>query len=703
MKKTLTSLRGLCLTAALAAVQLATSAADATVPANLQVTLNGSLATLSWQRAGQTAVVAANDFEAAFLPEGWTQRTTNATDYRCSWFWYPTDDFKVFDDWTQLLGHGDRSALVYMDMGRHADKSYLQDEWLITPDIATGGYLDFYTYINPAVLEANYDEYFNDHYYVKLSRDGGNSWQVLWDARTDCSLVAGWHQVSIALGDCPAGSLVAFQALSDETDTTMPLHFSWGLDDISVSEGTTSQGSYYNVYLDGELLADHIQSLEFTDKSDKTVGSHTYTVTYVDAATGEESAAAEQTIEVGEASCPAPTNVTVNYEEGEDGTYDIYIAWQAPEGDRTPAYYNVYCNGKMAACWLEDLEFGNTGLARGVYEYTVTAVYEYPDGESEPVGDVVAVGTPYPATQLTADTENGLTTLTWQAPKASELTLAGYNVYRANMLLANCIQATTLTDATPAGIYTYAVEAVYTDGSVALPATAKVNGADKLTAIPYEQHFDGTLTPDDWQVENYSEDCDDAYNWRFDDWYLTQVSGEGFEGNYAAVESMNAGFVYVESGLVSPRFDTKVLNGGELNLDFDMDFVTEGESDVKLEYSIDKGETWFELEQLEGYSAYDLEGDATCAPVHKCIAVGDIAADGDIMFRWNYSAMWDGHLTIDNVRLSQPEGVGIEAINSNDATREVYSLNGTRLNTRTLPAGVYVVKTKNNNKKIVVR
>lgn len=732
MTNIFTSLRSLSLAAALTASLAATATADQTAPAGLQASVEGIKATLSWQRAGQTATLAANDFETALLPDGWTQRTTNDTDYRCSWFQYPTADFMQLDHWEQLLYKGDHSAIVYMDMGRHSDKPYTQNEWLISPDIATGGYLDFYTYINPAILEADADDDFKDHYYVKLSRDGGQTWLTLWDARKQCSPVAGWHQVSLALGSCPEGSLIAFQALSDEDDPTMPLHFTWGLDDISVSAGATTEGSYYRVYLDGQLLADHVQSLEYTDLTDKEEGSHTYSVTYVDAATGEETEAATQEITIGASQCNPPRNVRIETQlNEEDGTYDIMLAWDAPEGDRKPAYYNVYNNGIMAACWLEDLEFGNTGMARGVYNYTVSAVYELPDGESEAVGDCVAVGTPYPARNLTADTADGTTTLTWQAPKASDKTLAGYDVYRANTRLAACTLDTSLTDPTPEGVYNYAVKAVYTDGETALPATAKVRNGEALAEIPYEQTFDGQLTPDNWQVENFSEDCDDAYTWRFDDWFGTAVSGTGFDGNYAVAESMNAGFVYVESALVSPILNTEPLDGTELRLDYDMDFATEGESEVWLEYSLDRGETWEQFEQLQGYSVYDLDGQ-TCAPLHESHDITDIATGLDIMFRWNYTAMWDGHLAVDNVRVYQPNAVGVKtaragrlaiscaagriAVSSAGdpiAEAAVYTAAGAKVltlatgsataaaSTAALPAGVYVVKATAGKQKAI--
>ena len=102
-------------------------------PTNLQADIEGCKVSLSWQRGGGEALITHEGFEGDIFPsEGWETKRLNTTDYRCSWFRYPVEDFKELDNWEYYIKNGEGSAMVYMDMGYHDGIAYNQDEWHIT-------------------------------------------------------------------------------------------------------------------------------------------------------------------------------------------------------------------------------------------------------------------------------------------------------------------------------------------------------------------------------------------------------------------------------------------------------------------------------------------------------------------------------------------------------------------------------------------
>ena len=92
-------------------------------------------------------------------------------------------------------------------------------------------YLDLFYYIDPTILEYGIDENFPDHYYIKASYDKGETWEILWDARSEALPKTGWHELALPLkNDAPA--MVAFQGVSD---TQEMVHFLWAIDDVKIN------------------------------------------------------------------------------------------------------------------------------------------------------------------------------------------------------------------------------------------------------------------------------------------------------------------------------------------------------------------------------------------------------------------------------------------------------------------------------------
>ncbi len=705
----------------------AVCAQGVTKPANIKATENNGYVTLSWNRVANADILLNEGFEGENIPDGWKVQTTNTFDKTFTWFCFPTPEQKdqaeeegtedELDTW-RYSGKG--SAVVSWDqIGVHEDGSpATQDEWLITPATAGAQYVDFYTYIDPTILEYGANDEFPDHYYVKVSHDGGTTWNILWDARYDSDGSEGWQHVSLYLGDPSEGApIVAFHALGDQAEPTTGLYFTWAIDDVRLYKDANSTSDVpattYNVLLDGDVIASGIKSTSYTDKSDKTPGEHIYGIQSV---SGDQTAEAVNTkVEVHAPSLNAPTNVKAVAEyDDETGKYNVTLSWDAPEGDRTPAYYVCYANDAMFAGWVEPDEHSveQTGVNRGVQYYAVKAVYENPDGESELVGDLVAMGTRNTPSELNVDLVDGNAKLSWKAPKQSEYTCGKYAIYRGNKFLAD-VDANTTAEYTdvdvPEGKYDYAIKAVYTDGVISLPVTASVNNGTKIYTLPFEEDFNGGLKPADWTVERVNSSMKSDYLWRFDNWYELPVNGGGFEGNFASMTSSVSPMVSMFAVLESPAIKAKAEDGETIVMEFDIDYSSveaqvAQKSNAGLRYSYNQ-EDWADVcEEFDGYSAADLVEGETCKPQHMMLDVTRCFESGDaVYFGWYYEAKKAQHIAIDNVRIYAKSVTGISGLKTTDAPHDnaLYNISGQRVNVNCGNAapGVYI----QGGKKIVVK
>jgi hypothetical protein len=156
-----------------------------------------------------------------FPPAGWTRVQTNTgvcdayPQYYAYWYRF-----------TESSHSGSASAAVWWDY-QH------QDEWLITPSINLAGYTSaqvvFWTY---GYIGSTYD----DHYYVKVSTDGGSTWTILMDLSTMSP--EGWNEWATSLTVNLANYLgqtikIAFHALDPPSNDG--LWYCWQIDDVVVS------------------------------------------------------------------------------------------------------------------------------------------------------------------------------------------------------------------------------------------------------------------------------------------------------------------------------------------------------------------------------------------------------------------------------------------------------------------------------------
>ena len=675
-------------------------------PINLQAEVEGCKVSLSWQRGDNNAILTHEGFEGEKFPsDGWEVQSFNTTDYRCSWFHYPTDDFKELDNWQYYIKEGEGSAMVYMDMGYHEGIVYNQDERLISPIYNDAVYLDFWYYINPMILEYAQFSDFVDKYCVELSHDGGKTWEVIWDARNHHNGLDDWQQVSLYLGEPTPNTRIAFHAQSDMENEWSTLYFSWTIDDVVISSNGSSSdamhstrqhthrdisdsmqsykvfnsnnstslnrrfaaqendepSSYYQVFLEGQLLADKLCSLSYIDISDKEAGTYTYEVKAVNEQGISEAATIQVTI--AESTFNAPTNVQVTSEYyDEEGWGEVIITWDAPEGNRKPACYSIYVNGVLAGVEIPLGEFGNTWVAKGVYTYEVAAVYEYPYGESQRIGDQVAMNTRYPARNLEAVVDNGIVTLSWQKAKESDFTVESYKVYRGNKEIANIPAGETLTyidNENINGVYTYSIKASYSDGELSLPIQQNILVNDyAITELPYTQEFNGDLTPDNWMIEVLNE-IDPMFNWRFDNWFEIATPCTEVKGNFASISSEANEFINLICSITTPIFDsTNIPEGESVILSCTMDYYSAWESSyVCVEVSYDAGESWEWYADIypEDITDYQYNLDITSA-----------VENATPMFRIIYDGAGDGYVIIDNFKVYITDNLGVNKNHSEE-------------------------------------
>lgn len=194
-----------------------------TVSAGLNPTY--SAVNLSWNAPDPNAVEITESFEGAeFPPPGWSQIITNTGG---------PNTLGVYPTWCNFPAINTGSGVVAPPEGtKQAGLWWVtehQDEWLKTPSFncPPDAYITFETY-------ATYGSPNGDHYYLKISNNGGNTWIALWDASV---LPAGSNHyqnpITIDLSSY-AGSEVILAFHADDPDDNAGLWNTWFIDNIYI-------------------------------------------------------------------------------------------------------------------------------------------------------------------------------------------------------------------------------------------------------------------------------------------------------------------------------------------------------------------------------------------------------------------------------------------------------------------------------------
>lgn len=682
--------------ALLAAAAMAGGAAEAAeTVTDISTTVKGTRVDLTWNNpyAGETLLDCG--FENADFPDsGWSTKVTNNYSYMCSWFRFPGEDFIKTNNYRDYIHSGDASAMMYLDINAmRGDHDPKQDEWLITPSIEGASYLQLYYYMDAMILEYGAQEGFPDHYYVKASYDDGATWDVLWDAQTDASSETGWHSLILPL-QSEKSVKVAFQGVSD---TGEYIHFLWAVDDVKISASRSGSPLVkgYTVKLDGETLADHLNSLEYTDLSSKEAGSHTYEI-FAETSDGLLPVGSA-VVSIDKIDLLPPTDVTVDavYDDMNE-SYTVSVKWNAPTGGAIdPVYYKVYCDGVEAATFLEDTSIDFWGYSKGIYDFKVSAVYQNPDGESELIGNRISIDTRFNVRDLTADVTERTVKLSWKAPEKGDIDVSHYVIWRANECIEPNAVSTEFNDVNAlAGNARYYVTAVYSDGFEAIPAYVDVvNGESAPLTLPFSENFEGGHLPAGWSISNMYDGTPDNLLWQFDDPNRLNVTGGDFDGNFASIDCVNSGFYVLDSGLETPWLNLDGLDIASLSMEWTQDFASNGfDGMATVEILSEPDGEWIPVDALE---SYDPEAETTeFKPEKRSLPIGDYLADEKVLkLRWHYTGVMDYHLAIDNVKISdktsgvaeksadriicRPTSDGIEVLSSEGiASVSIYSIDG---------------------------
>lgn len=635
--------------------------------------------------------------------EGWTVKNTaleaelgeedEPEEFMAGWFRNPViEDDEVFP---MMVVTGARSAMV-----KPASVQY-QDEWLISPvvKVKAGQMLALsFAYMTSAAALGDNEEtedieeedFYSmtegaGYYEVLVSKDGGKNWmeEPVWTMANDdkgqmTESYMYTNVVKLAIEAEPTDEVkIAFRARAEvvkdeETDEVLSqiLGGFWAIDDITISSvDASSVIAGYKIQLDGKDLAEGIQGMSYADKSEKTAGKHIYSV-YAVSVENVVSDPATVEVTLDNIAFAAPRNFVCTPElNPETGKYTVTMKWDAPETDFQPAYYNTYSDNALSGTeiTIEDMEKG-IGISGcwGVYEFSVEAVYQSPDGVSERVRQRLALGVRFGVTDLKVESEGQDVVLSWTAPQEDEKYPMGtYTVYRSGEKIAEGLKETTYRDAAvEAGYYQYTVVAVYADGVEARTSVNHQVGEEVRVALPYMQSFNTTFLPANWRIKNESDRTPDKYTWYFDDQSRLGIKGAGFDGGYAAIDCYDIGMYRLNTALEMPVIDlTTANNKADVTLSFYYSYAIGGIFKAGVEWSFD-GEDWYLLGTMDKENGYEPTDDGDFHIQFAAMRIGDVILESDLerfdklYMRFRYEAARSHYWAIDNVHIG--EGLAVE-------------------------------------------
>jgi hypothetical protein len=216
---------------------------------------------LSWEAPDPTAIEITESFEdAAFPPADWSQIVTNNG---------PINSSGVYPTWCRFGSVSISGTPVNPTDGQYQSGLWWsyehQDEWLITPSFncPSDGYLAFDSYV--FLGSEN-----NDHYYVKVSTNNGNTWNMLWDATAQ---TGGWNYYTAPITvdlSAYAGMQIMLALQAEDPPSNDGLWYTWFVDNIYIGNALSSvafnPGALHQPRSSGVSLASVIPAPEFRSR-----------------------------------------------------------------------------------------------------------------------------------------------------------------------------------------------------------------------------------------------------------------------------------------------------------------------------------------------------------------------------------------------------------------------------------------------------
>ncbi len=175
-------------------------------------------ALFSWNSAEPWA----ESFEDGVMPEGWDQIITNTGSGAVGDFTWQITGEVTFSEGGITPQDGDYQAFIMWSYDH-------QDEWLITPEFtAPQGDLVFWYYGTNGSTNG-------DNYYVKISTDGGDSWDIVWNA-SDLPEGENYYDVPAIIDLSAYTGQDIHIAWNNVDGDGEGLWFAWAIDNISVGD-----------------------------------------------------------------------------------------------------------------------------------------------------------------------------------------------------------------------------------------------------------------------------------------------------------------------------------------------------------------------------------------------------------------------------------------------------------------------------------
>lgn len=231
-----------------------------TAPSELQAAQDGDAVKLSWTAASADKVILSDDFENTDNPNGWEIKTSGDR----GWRWEP--DGKFYRSY-----EGNYAATVYA-----AWEDIHQDEYLTSPTFANGKTLEFYSRTNGAGATPKDPQYYN----VEVSKDNGETWTPIFNARTDEDKVYSGKYVKISLDLSEYMSSTMKVRFHCYDTNNQGLSYYWQIDNLEIRGENSSEAiSGYVIYRNGKKLGTSTTPT-YTDVTPE-VGTNVYQVSAV--------------------------------------------------------------------------------------------------------------------------------------------------------------------------------------------------------------------------------------------------------------------------------------------------------------------------------------------------------------------------------------------------------------------------------------
>ena len=302
---------------------------------------------LTWIEPGTDSQGFEEGFEGdSFPPTGWVQSVTNAQagayGTTATWGRFGTVPLNT----PVSPPEGDWHAVLWWSLDT-------QDEWLITPEFYCpyNGRLVFDSYVFLGSMRG-------DHYYVKVSTDGGANWDQLWDASTT---PGGWNRydtpITVSLGDY----------------TGLPIKLAFH------AKSVPGEGLWYFWFIDNVLVETDAKTIRLD--LDQCI-----------TASGIQPATDSKEAGVTKATLPGGTKELKNGDRILTG----YQVWRLLQGQETSeSTWISLTTEPITATEFQDTEWSE--LPDGSYKWAVKAVYTggaiSPPAFSNPLSKITEIGT----------------------------------------------------------------------------------------------------------------------------------------------------------------------------------------------------------------------------------------------------------------------------------------------------------------------